>query len=83
MEDTICKNERGITFPALFIQTKPFVNIKTINVTFCTNPCVFLTDDLEPAADDADYEIQKRFNSALRIRVFRTNLLEDSPKQGK
>lgn len=44
---------------------------------------VFFLDDLEPAADDADYEIQKRFNSALRIRVFCTNLLEDSSKQEK
>lgn len=41
------------------------------------------TDDLEPAADDADYEIQKRFNSALRIRVFRTNLFEGLPKADK
>ncbi|XP_028143084.2 ribonuclease P protein subunit p20 isoform X1 [Diabrotica virgifera virgifera] len=29
-----------------------------------------LLDDLEPSVDDADYEIQKRFNSALRIRVY-------------
>ncbi|KAJ8963805.1 hypothetical protein NQ317_008853 [Molorchus minor] len=35
-----------------------------------------LIDDLEPAVDEADYEIQKRFNSALRIRVFSSNLLE-------
>lgn len=44
---------------------------------------VWFLDDLEPAADDVDYEIQKRFNSALRIRVFSTNLLEDSSKQEK
>lgn len=37
-------------------------------------------DDLEPAVDDADYEIQKRFNSALRIRVFKTDLLESAKK---
>ncbi|CAH0563995.1 unnamed protein product [Brassicogethes aeneus] len=35
-----------------------------------------LIDDLEPAADDADYEIQKRFNSALRIKLSRKDLLE-------
>lgn len=44
---------------------------------------VCFIDDLEPAADDADYEIQKRFNSAIRIRVFRTNLVEDTSKQEK
>ncbi|XP_019875434.1 ribonuclease P protein subunit p20 isoform X1 [Aethina tumida] len=35
-----------------------------------------LIDDLEPAADDADYEIQRRNNSALRIRLYRKDLLE-------
>ncbi|CAG9773761.1 unnamed protein product [Ceutorhynchus assimilis] len=35
-----------------------------------------LIDDLEPTVDDADYELQKRFNSGLRIRVFRSDLLE-------
>lgn len=35
-------------------------------------------DDLEPVADDADYEMQKRFNSALRIRVFKTDLLKQA-----
>jgi len=35
-----------------------------------------LIDDLEPAADDEDYEMRRRFNSALRIRVFRTDLLD-------
>ncbi|XP_066250405.1 ribonuclease P protein subunit p20-like isoform X1 [Euwallacea similis] len=35
-----------------------------------------LIDDLEPAVDDADYEMQRRFNSALRIRVFPTNPLD-------
>ncbi|KAJ8942029.1 hypothetical protein NQ318_002783 [Aromia moschata] len=40
-----------------------------------------LIDDLEPAVDEADYEIQKRFNSALRIRVFRSNLVETSEKR--
>lgn len=43
----------------------------------------FSTDDLEPAADDADYEIQKRFNSALRIRVFCKDLLEVPSIQDK
>ncbi|ENN75972.1 hypothetical protein YQE_07506, partial [Dendroctonus ponderosae] len=37
-----------------------------------------LIDDLEPVVDDADYEMQKRFNSALRIRVFRTDLLKQA-----
>ncbi|XP_060521231.1 ribonuclease P protein subunit p20-like isoform X1 [Cylas formicarius] len=37
-----------------------------------------LTDDLEPAVDEEDYDLQKRFNSALRIKVFRTNTLECS-----
>lgn len=37
-----------------------------------------LIDDLEPAADDADYEMQRRFNSALRIRIFRTDPLKTS-----
>ncbi|KAF2880565.1 hypothetical protein ILUMI_25603 [Ignelater luminosus] len=31
---------------------------------------VELTDDLEPITDEADYEILKRNNSALQIRVF-------------
>ncbi|XP_023016617.1 ribonuclease P protein subunit p20 isoform X1 [Leptinotarsa decemlineata] len=35
-----------------------------------------LLDDLEPAVDDADYEIQRRFNSALRIRIFKQDPLE-------
>jgi len=35
-----------------------------------------LIDDLEPAADDADFEMQKRFNSALRIRIYRCDPLE-------
>ncbi|CAG9862171.1 unnamed protein product [Phyllotreta striolata] len=34
-----------------------------------------LIDDLEPAVDDADYDIQKRFNSALRIKLVNTNSL--------
>lgn len=33
-------------------------------------------DDLEPATDEVDYEIQKRHNSALKIRVFRADPLE-------
>lgn len=33
-------------------------------------------DDLEPANDEADYEIQRRNNSALKIKVFRTDPLE-------
>ncbi|CAH1115546.1 unnamed protein product [Psylliodes chrysocephalus] len=35
-----------------------------------------LIDDLEPAVDDADYDIQRRFNSALRIRIFNSNSIE-------
>lgn len=38
--------------------------------------CSFFLDDLEPAADDADYEIQKRHNSGLRITLSATNLLK-------
>jgi len=30
-----------------------------------------LTDDLEPATDEADFEILRRNNSALQIKVFR------------
>lgn len=51
---------------------------------FCEKHCTFqidaktftteLLDDLEPATDDADYEIQRRNNSALRIRIFRKTL---------
>lgn len=40
-----------------------------------------LIDDLEPAADDVDYEIQRRFNSALRIRIFRPDPLETRSSQ--
>ncbi|XP_018562174.1 ribonuclease P protein subunit p20 [Anoplophora glabripennis] len=40
-----------------------------------------LIDDLEPAVDDADYDIQKRFNSALRIRIFRSDPLETPEKK--
>ena len=35
---------------------------------------VKFVDDLEPVDDDADYDVQKRLNSALRIRVFRQDL---------
>ncbi|XP_063916699.1 ribonuclease P protein subunit p20 [Zophobas morio] len=35
-----------------------------------------LIDDLEPATDDADYTIQRRSNSALKIRVFRSDPLK-------
>ncbi|XP_017783323.1 PREDICTED: ribonuclease P protein subunit p20 [Nicrophorus vespilloides] len=34
-----------------------------------------LIDDLEPATDDADYELVRRQNSALRIRIFKKDLL--------
>jgi len=43
----------------------------------------FVTDDLEPAIDDADYEVQKRFNSALRIRVFRSDLMDQPSSSGE
>lgn len=39
-----------------------------------------LLDDLEPATDDADYEIQRRNNSALRIRLFRADLPPQATK---
>ncbi|RZC35496.1 ribonuclease P protein subunit p20-like, partial [Asbolus verrucosus] len=48
------------------------------HVTFSIHTNTFSTellDDLEPATDDADYSIQRRCNSALKIRVFRTNPL--------
>lgn len=37
-----------------------------------------LLDDLEPFVDDADYEIQKRFNSALRIRIFNSHPVDST-----
>ncbi|CAH1180156.1 unnamed protein product [Phaedon cochleariae] len=49
------------------------------NITFKIHTNTLTTeliDDLEPVIDDADYEIQKRYNSALRIRVFNTNPLD-------
>lgn len=36
-----------------------------------------LIDDLEPAVDDEDYEIQRRFNSGLRIRLIRSNTIPE------
>nr|CAH7761254.1 unnamed protein product [Callosobruchus chinensis] len=51
------------------------VSYKIDTNTFSTE----LTDDLEPATDNADYQIQKRFNSALRIRLFCSNPSEDIP----
>ncbi|CAH1990113.1 unnamed protein product [Acanthoscelides obtectus] len=38
-----------------------------------------LTDDLEPATDSVDYEIQRRINSALRIKIFNSIPNEDLP----
>ncbi|XP_044760015.1 ribonuclease P protein subunit p20-like isoform X1 [Coccinella septempunctata] len=35
-----------------------------------------VTDDLEPTVDDADYEVNKRSKSALRIKISKTNLLK-------
>lgn len=69
--------QRGILLALQICEEHVAFNIET--TTFSTE----LIDDLEPAADDADYEIQKRFNSALRIRVFCKDLLDVSSKQEK
>ncbi|KAF7273286.1 ribonuclease P protein subunit p20 [Rhynchophorus ferrugineus] len=66
--------QRGILL-ALQI-TEKHISYQIDTNTFSTT----LIDDLEPAVDDVDYEIQKRFNSALRIRVFKTDLLESAKK---
>lgn len=56
-----------------------FVSFQHETKTFSTT----LIDDLEPAIDDADYEVQKRFNSALRIRVFRSDLMDQPSSSGE
>ncbi|KRT86764.1 hypothetical protein AMK59_2964 [Oryctes borbonicus] len=61
--------QRGIILALQLCDKYPPYKITTNTLT------TELVDDLEPAADDADYEIQKRYNSGLRIRLFRTDLL--------
>lgn len=60
--------QRGILLSLQFCEKH--VAFKIDANTFTTE----LLDDLEPATDDADYEIQRRNNSALRIRLFRDPL---------
>ncbi|KAI4456744.1 ribonuclease p protein subunit p20 [Holotrichia oblita] len=62
--------QRGIILALQLSDNYPPYKISTNTLT------TELIDDLEPAADDADYEIQRRHNSGLRIRLFRTNLLD-------
>ncbi|KAL1494465.1 hypothetical protein ABEB36_010061 [Hypothenemus hampei] len=50
------------------------INFQCETKTFTTT----LIDDLEPVVDEADYEIQKRINSALKIRIFCIDPLEQS-----
>lgn len=62
--------QRGILLALQLCETHPTFQIHSN--TFTTE----LLDDLEPATDEADYEIQKRNNSALKIKVFRTDPLQ-------
>ncbi|XP_030752000.1 uncharacterized protein LOC115879357 isoform X2 [Sitophilus oryzae] len=62
--------QRGILL-ALQISEK-FISYELDAKTFST----VLIDDLEPTVDNADYEIQRRYNSALRIQVFKRDLLQ-------
>ncbi|XP_050299914.1 ribonuclease P protein subunit p20-like isoform X1 [Anthonomus grandis grandis] len=65
--------QKGILL-ALQVAEK-FVAYQFETNTFSTT----LIDDLEPTIDEEDYELQKRFNSALRIRIFRTDPLDLQP----
>lgn len=59
----------------LFMSLKSNFFTLTFSMLQARNRNLFFADDLEPAADNADYEIQKRCNSALRIRVYDCQLL--------
>ncbi|XP_057653862.1 ribonuclease P protein subunit p20 [Diorhabda carinulata] len=56
--------QRGILLALQLCEEHTTYKISTNTIT------TELLDDLEPSVDEADYEIQKRFNSALRIRIF-------------
>ncbi|XP_022918411.2 ribonuclease P protein subunit p20 [Onthophagus taurus] len=68
-------NQRGIV---LALQLSDYFLSYDVSVNTLTTEII---DDLEPAADDVDYEIQKRNNSALRIRLIHKNPPELSAQQ--
>ncbi|EFA08615.2 ribonuclease P protein subunit p20 isoform X2 [Tribolium castaneum] len=78
----ISEGEKEITIYCLgaAIQRGTLLALKVCeeNVGFQIHTNTFTTeliDDLEPATDDADYAIQRRFNSALKIKVSKPDLL--------